>query len=434
MRTGKPRKNTKRVDPRYFLNEGAVNEIEVADLTSKGGSAEKVLPKATTIRGKKDTYPKKDFKEFLHTAKESLESFIDQVNDYVLIFFDTETTGLGTGGYVKKTKTVEPPKKSFQVTQWGAMAVNIIGDDGEYEVLGTFNPKQKLDRAFKWRMKKEKEREAAGQELKPDRRADFPLKLTRYGEKRQFDPETGKKKTASRYLDRIQNTVDFAQFIKNAEDAAGKPALLLAHNLPYDAKAIGAEFERARKEAWALRKRDEITYDEYMDMKRVLSATYPGVDTVVMFRRLLAPLVQQFKYFKEAGVATEEEAQFVDNMLTKAGNVSVSLGPTMKAVGVKDKGWHDALADVEMMIEVYDEVKKFIAEYDPAVEDPAQMKFPNLEEGLGGPGSPKDELRKKVAQELRALKGKDELSKRELFNIIKAARKFVDAKEKKMKK
>jgi hypothetical protein len=205
--------------------------------------------------------------------------------------------------------------------------------------------------------------------------------MTRYGEKKKYDPETGKKTTASRFQTRLRNTLGFADFIKNAEAETGKPAILVAHNLPYDAKAIGSEFERARKEAWELRKEKITSYDEYAWMKDTLSATYPGLDTVQIFKQVLKPIVEKLKYFVETGVATEEEAAIVDNMITKAGNVSVSLGPTRQAFGVEDKGWHDALADVEMTMEVFDVVRMFIANYDPSLEEPEQMKLPFGEEG-----------------------------------------------------
>ena len=389
MRWGKPRKNKKRIDPRYHLNE-----IEVVDLTQKpikktgyeGGEAYHLMPPEERRATKKSPYVKGDFKKFLATAQSSIQALFDEYKDYVWIFYDTETTGLGTGGYVQKTGEVKPAAKSFQVTQWGAAAVDFNDFEGEYEIVDTYNPKQHLDRAVKFRMGKEKERaaadEKAGKEKQPfERTVEFPLSMTRYGEKKKYDPETGKKTTASRFQTRLRNTLGFADFIKNAEEATGKPAILVAHNLPYDAKAIGSEFERARKEAWELRKRKITTYDEYAWMKDTLSATYPGLDTVQIFKQLLKPIVEKLKYFVETGVATEEEAAIVDNMITKAGNVSVSLGPTRQAFGVEDKGWHDALADVEMTMEVFDVVRMFIANYDPSLEDPKQMKLPFGEEG-----------------------------------------------------
>ena len=377
-----------------------LDEIEIVDLTQKpikktgfkGGEASLMMPPEERRATKKSPYVKGDFKKFLATAQSSIQALFDEYKDYVWIFYDTETTGLGTGGYVQKTGEVKPAAKSFQVTQWGAAAVDFNDFEGEYEIVDTYNPKQHLDRAVKFRMGKEKERaaadEKAGKEKQPfERTVEFPLSMTRYGEKKKYDPETGKKTTASRFQTRLRNTLGFADFIKNAEEATGKPAILVAHNLPYDAKAIGSEFERARKEAWELRKRKITTYDEYAWMKDTLSATYPGLDTVQIFKQLLKPIVEKLKYFVETGVATEEEAAIVDNMITKAGNVSVSLGPTRQAFGVEDKGWHDALADVEMTMEVFDVVRMFIANYDPSLDDPKQMKLPFGEEGK----SPEDD-------------------------------------------
>ena len=146
-------------------------------------------------------------------------------------------------------------------------------------------------------------------------------------------------------------------------------------------RQLGRTFERARKEAWELRKEKVTSYEEYAWMKKTLTGTYPGLDTVQIFKQVLKPIVEKLKYFVETGVATEKEAAIVDNMITKAGNVSVSLGPTRQAFGVEDKGWHDALADVEMTMEVFDVVRMFIAHYDPSLEDPKQMSLPFGEEG-----------------------------------------------------
>jgi len=372
----------------------SLDEIEIVDLTQKpikktgfkGGEASLMMPPEERRATKKSPYVKGDFKKFLATAQSSIQALFNEYKDYVWIFYDTETTGLGTGGYVQKTGEVKPAAKSFQVTQWGAAAVDFNDFEGEYEIVDTYNPKQHLDRAVKFRMGKEKERAAAdqkaGKEKQPfERTVEFPLSMTRYGEKKKYDPETGKKTTASRFQTRLRNTLGFADFIKNAEEATGKPAILVAHNLPYDAKAIGSEFERARKEAWELRKEKITSYDEYVWMKKTLTGTYPGLDTVQIFKQVLKPIVEKLKYFVETGVATEKEAAIVDNMITKAGNVSVSLGPTRQAFGVEDKGWHDALADVEMTMEVFDVVRMFIANYDPSLEEPEQMKLPFGEEG-----------------------------------------------------
>jgi len=66
-------------------------------------------------------------------AQAKIETFLDTYDDYIWVYYDTETTGLKHGA------------PTFQVTQHGAFAIDPGNNLSNFKELGKFNPMQVLD-------------------------------------------------------------------------------------------------------------------------------------------------------------------------------------------------------------------------------------------------------------------------------------------------
>jgi DNA polymerase III alpha subunit (gram-positive type) len=85
------------------------------------------------------------------------------------------------------------------------------------------------------------------------------------------------------------------------------------------------------------------------------------VDTVMIFRKFLTPALKMFKANREAGQElSPEDAKILDALTSDKGKLTVSLGKIIKAFDVENKGWHDALADVTMLLDVLKAVINFL--------------------------------------------------------------------------
>ena len=75
------------------------------------------------------------------------------------------------------------------------------------------------------------------------------------------------------------------------------------------------------------------------------------VDTVKIFRKFLTPALKQFQNDIGAGKELDpEDARILKALTTPQGKLTVSLGRLIKAYKVENRGWHDALADVHMLM------------------------------------------------------------------------------------
>jgi len=111
--------------------------------------------------------------------------------------------------------------------------------------------------------------------------------------------------------------------------------VILAQNAPFDVGYVNEAFRR-------------------MDLDPPFDFV---VDTVQIFKKYVSPIVKQIKEKKDSGVElTPEESHMLKSLtkINKAGKemLTVSLGNLIQAFDVKNEGWHDALADVIMLMGV----------------------------------------------------------------------------------
>lgn len=236
----------------------------------------------------------------------TIEGILDLLDGYASntwIFFDTETTGM------------EPA--SAQLTEIGAIAVDPNTWDSEASVLGQFNEKIKLtpetekllnDPESEERQAWEKGNQSARRPLKDPQAI---LSMTRYGEQgREYGDE--------------QDILDkFFEFVE------GQPnPLLIAQNASFDLKFLNVRSDGKLPK-------------------------YPVLDTMQLMQYYLVPLL---KTQTRAEEGDPEAQELLDKLYVKKGNWgyhSVSMGVVSKAYGISIDDWHNALADVKMMMEMY---------------------------------------------------------------------------------
>jgi len=236
----------------------------------------------------------------------TIEGILDLLDGYASntwIFFDTETTGM------------EPA--SAQLTEIGAIAVDPNTWDSEASVLGQFNEKIKLtsetekllnDPESEERQAWEKGNQSARRPLKDPQAV---LSMTRYGEQgREYGDE--------------QDILDkFFEFVE------GQPnPLLIAQNASFDLKFLNVRSDGKLPK-------------------------YPVLDTMQLMQYYLVPLL---KTQTRAEEGDPEAQELLDKLYVKKGNWgyhSTSMGVVSKAYGISIDDWHNALADVKMMMEMY---------------------------------------------------------------------------------
>jgi len=247
-------------------------------------------------------YPR-EFSEFL--------ALLESHKDDIWIVFDTETTGL-----MYKEDYVQP-------TQIACLAFDTKGfaEGTAPEMIkdGIFDFKVKLTQQAIDRKKAEKENPQL---------SDYPItkifSMTRYGEKR------------GKYVSPQEAVQQFENYIKKMENASrsGK-VLFIAQNSPFDVGILNACYERIGKqppniETW---------------------------DTKAAIHYYLHPAV---KALKDGEDLDEEDIRIATTLLMKNGGLSSSLGQMIKAFDLKNKGWHNALADVQMTMEMLESIVKYV--------------------------------------------------------------------------
>jgi DNA polymerase III epsilon subunit-like protein len=298
------------------------------------------------------------YQEYGSSFKEMRE-LIKDVSGKTWIFFDTETTGLSA------------EKDFHQVTQIAAIAVDVKNFDAEPEILEKFNVKIQLGQRTRgfmdWDRRKKAEKLAAsragGVEVAPGikRVRQEPDKfkgisdifsMTQYGVSR--DPEKAKRKAflqakempgkenismeevpeAAPFMRMVPALKQFSEFLDRYPDR-----VMVAQNAPFDNGFLNNMYQRI----------GEVPPDDIV------------VDTVMIFRKFLTPALKMFKANREAGQElSPEDAKILDALTSDKGKLTVSLGKIIKAFDVENKGWHDALADVTMLLDVLKAVINFL--------------------------------------------------------------------------
>jgi len=241
---------------------------------------------------------------------EGVLELLDGYADNTWIFFDTETTGLHP--------------KSSQLTEIGAIAVNPNEWATDATVLGQFNEKIMLTPSTKKLLNDPESEERQAWE-KGNASARRPLKepqdvlaMTRYGEKdRSYGDE--------------QDVLDeFFEFVESFPNP-----LMIAQNAAFDLRMLsvrsGGKLPR-----------------------------YPVLDTQQLMKHYLLPLLKTQASAEGGDVKAQE---LLDKLYVKKGNWgyhSVSMGVVSKAYGINIDDWHNAIADVKMMMEMYRSVVETI--------------------------------------------------------------------------
>ena len=225
---------------------------------------------------------------------------LDGYADNTWIFFDTETTGIHPG--------------SAQLTEIGAVAVNPNTWTSDADVLGEFNEKIKLEQETLDKISKQKTRGVEDEGARKKMSVTDILSMTRYGES---DGDYGLEQEV---LDR------FLEWIESFPNP-----LLVAQNARFDMRFI------------SVRSGGELP-------------TYPVLDTQELMKLYLVPLLKTQVKAEEGNLEAQE---LLDRLYVKKGNWgyhSTSMGVVSQAYGIDVEDWHNALADVRMMMEMYKNV------------------------------------------------------------------------------
>ena len=229
----------------------------------------------------------------------SIQQLFDKLKDFgdnTWIFFDTETTGF--------------KPESAQLTEIGAISAK--PDNWQFTEVeaeqGIFYDKIKLNPET-----------LAGFEASEDPNVKYPLELTRYGMPSDEYRE--------KYPKGMPSEEDILrQFVSYLESQPNP--VLVAQNAEFDVNFI--------------QKRADL-YNIPVDMR-----AYPIFDTMLLIKLWHNSLI---KTLADNG---DERAQTILQALTMTGKfgdyVSASMGPVSKAYEISTDDWHNALADVKMMM------------------------------------------------------------------------------------
>jgi DNA polymerase III epsilon subunit-like protein len=268
------------------------------------------------------------------TAGDMLDSFIQKYAGRTIICFDTETLGLKTQiDYI-------------QLTELAAMAV----DGNTFEIIDTMNYKAELrpdaknvtsspySPEFKDYVKREKGSLKRDTKRRSKKKKSVNWKDMKINKDRFFTPKMAMDLTrydepTAEFIQEKQIIEKFIQFISKYDNV-----VLMAQNARFDMKVIAS---RARK--YNLR----------------LPSNIKVADTLVLTKNTLTALL------KTLDNSNDTQAKELKQKLTKTdkrgvGRISMSLGVLAKALDIEPTGWHNALADVEMTIQVLRKVIDFI--------------------------------------------------------------------------
>lgn len=278
----------------------------------------------------------------------NFDQFMDLINQYkddTWVFFDTETTGL-----MYKEKQV-------QATQIACLAYNTHGfEEGSTpEVIdgGEFNIKVKLTPDTIEFMNKQEADIAGGAQVK------FPMKkilqMNRYGDK------------TTRFLPPEQAVEEFDAFLdKMREQSPSGKIVMIAQNSPFDVGILNTLYQRVGKEP-----PDDETWD-----------------TKASLQIHLHPILEMIKNDPDASPEDKELLASLTGSSRGKELFSSSLGVVVKAFKLKDKGWHDALADVAMTMDMLEVVINFVRKK----KDQYQVDYssvPEFDAMAGDPHNPK---------------------------------------------
>ena len=280
-------------------------------------------------------YPS-DFNKFLELIREH--------EKHLWVFFDTETTGL-----MYKEKHV-------QVTQIACVVYNIEGitEDQKPTKVDEFDVKLELEKdSLDMISTQDKEVEAGTfTGYKPIRDL---LKMNQY--------EQGEKP-----IPMLAGVKKFDSFLKKMrEKSPSGEIVIIAQNSPFDIGIINTAYERLGL---------EVPDDELWDTKAPLEL-------------YLTPIIKMIKKDPEASDIDRKLGIDLTKISSKGGEyISTSLGVVTVAFNLEDKGWHNALADVQMTMDMLATIIKYVKEkQDTYKVDTSKVK--PFDPTAGDPYSPK---------------------------------------------
>ena len=236
--------------------------------------------------------------DFFEASIQQLFEKLKTFGDNTWIFFDTETTGF--------------KPESAQLTEIGAISAK--PDNWQFREVeakqGIFYDKIKLNPET-----------LAGFETSEDPEAKFPLELTRYG----MPSDEYREKYPKGMPSEEEVLKQFVLYLESQ-----KNPVLVAQNAEFDVNFI--------------QKRSDL-YNIPVNMRE-----YPIFDTMMLIKLWHNSLI---KTLADSG---DERAQTILQALTMTGKfgdyTTSSMGPVSKAYEVSTDEWHNALADVKMMMEM----------------------------------------------------------------------------------
>jgi len=231
----------------------------------------------------------------------SIEQLFDKLKDFgdnTWVFFDTETTGF--------------KPESAQLTEIAAVAA--YPNNWQFEEVeaekGLFYDKIKLNPET-----------LAGFEASDDPKAKYPLELTRYG----MPSDEYREKYPKGMPNEVDVIKEFLIYVENQPNP-----VLVAQNAEFDINFIQTRAD---------------FYDLSVNLRN-----YPIFDTMMLIKLWHNSLI---KTLADEG---DERAQIILQALTMTGKfgdyVTSSMGPVSKAYEISTDEWHNALADVKMMMEM----------------------------------------------------------------------------------
>jgi len=285
------------------------------------------------------------FRDYLNEEKiniaNALNELLNKYKDRYWVFFDTETSGLD------KTKE--------QILEVAAIVVDPEYLTKDVEPIETFHQKSKLTRRLKVRLQHPLVKPLPQGQLSTK----DVLKMTKYGmpSKRKGSDPNAALYGSIPMEDATVTLKKFKTFLekRNAE----KPILLIAHNAKFDV---------------------EITNEKLREYG-VPEMQFESLDTLVLIRSFFGPLLKIAAKMEETDPNRKQELVDLFKTLNlkaydkarERGDISSRLGHLVQALNIKDKGWHSAIADVRMLMEVMKEVVRIIRE-NPSIEKDSTEK------------------------------------------------------------
>ena len=221
-------------------------------------------------------------------------SFFERYAGNTWIFFDTETMGF------------KPHEQ--QLTEIGAIAISPDGWTGDPQVLGMFNEKISLQPDTVKRIEKHKALSPEEKEERGGLTAPEILSMTRYGER------------GREYKDEQDVLSGFFEFVRSFSSP-----VLVAQNASFDMEFI------------SVRSGGRL-------------GRYPVIDTMRIMQLFLIPLLQTMR---DSG--DTEASEFLEKIKRGRG-YTASMGVVSAVYGISTDEWHNALADVQMLMKLFQHV------------------------------------------------------------------------------